>query len=102
MANLQLKDGSATTHTYTGISRVGIPNDSGNIEVFIQPTGNKAITATTSTQTGIDVSGNATVSIAPTPSETKTATANGTITPTSGKLLSSVTVAIPVYNGEVQ
>jgi len=39
--------------------------------------------------------------IAAVPTETKTATANGTVTPTSGKYLSSVTVAIPVYDGSV-
>ena len=60
----------------------------------ITPSGNKAITATTATQTGIDVANFATVSVAPTPSETKTATANGDVTPSSGKLLSKVTVNV--------
>lgn len=66
-----------------------------------EPSGNKDITAETSTQTGIDVKDYATVSVAPTPTETKTATVNGTVTPTSGKFLSSVTVSIPVYDGTV-
>lgn len=61
----------------------------------ITPTGNKAITATTSTQTGIDVTDYATVSVAPTPSETKSVTTNGDVTPSSGKLLSKVTVNVP-------
>ena len=71
------------------------------ISTGIEPTGNIALTATTSTQTGINIAQYATASVAPTPSETKTATANGTVTPTSGKLLSKVTVSIPVYDGTV-
>ena len=61
----------------------------------ITPSGDKAITATTSTQTGIDVTYYATVSVAPTPSETKSVTTNGDVTPSSGKLLSKVTVNVP-------
>lgn len=61
----------------------------------ITPSGNKAITATTSTQTGIDVTNYATVSVAPTPSETKSVTTNGDVTPSSGKLLSKVMVNVP-------
>ena len=61
----------------------------------ITPSGNKAITATTSTLTGIDVTNYATVSVAPTPSEAKSVTTNGDVTPSSGKLLSKVTVNVP-------
>ena len=66
-----------------------------NTKDGITPSGNKAITATTSTQTGIDVTNYATVSVAPTPSETKSVTTNGDVTPSSGKLLSKVTVKVP-------
>ena len=66
-----------------------------NTKDGITPSGNKAITATTSTQTGIDVTNYATVSVAPTPSETKSVTTNGDVTPSSGKLLSKVTVNVP-------
>ena len=65
------------------------------IPVGITPSGNKAITATTSIQTDIDVTNYATVSVAPTPSETKSVTTNGDVTPSSGKLLSKVTVNVP-------
>lgn len=41
------------------------------------------------------------VTVHPTPSETKTATANGTVTPNSGKLLSSITVNVPPYAQDV-
>lgn len=61
----------------------------------ITPSGNKAITATTTTLTDIDVTNYATVSVAPTPSETKSVTTNGDVTPSSGKLLSKVTVNVP-------
>lgn len=61
----------------------------------ITPSGNKAITATTSTQTDIDVTNYATVSVAPTPSETKSVTTNGDVMPSSGKLLSKVAVNVP-------
>ena len=53
----------------------------------ITPSGNKPITATTSTLTDIDVTNYATVSVAPTPSETKSVTTNGDVTTSSGKLL---------------
>lgn len=66
-----------------------------NTKDGITPSGNKAIIATTSTQTGIDVTNYATVSVAPTPSETKSVTTNGDVTPSSGKLLSKVTVNVP-------
>ena len=66
-----------------------------NTKDGITPSGNKAITATTSTQTGIDVRNYATVSVAPTPSETKSVTTNGDVTPSNGKLLSKVTVNVP-------
>lgn len=66
-----------------------------NTKDGITPSGNKAITATTSIQTGIDVTNYATVSVAPTPSETKSVTTNGDVTPSSGKLLSKVTVNVP-------
>lgn len=66
-----------------------------NTKDGITPSGNKAITATTSTQTNIDVTNYATVSVAPTPSEAKSVTTNGDVTPSSGKLLSKVTVNVP-------
>ena len=41
------------------------------------------------------------VTVAAVSTETKSATANGTYTPSSGKFFSSVTVAIPTYDGSV-
>lgn len=72
-----------------------LPSAIESIPSGITPTGNKSITASTSTQTGIDVTNYATVSVAPTPTETKSITANGTYTPTSGKYFSQVTVDVP-------
>lgn len=63
----------------------------------------KTVTPSASSQTAV-ASGRYTtgaVTVAAVPSETKTATANGTVTPSSGKWLSSVTVAIPEYDGSV-
>lgn len=63
----------------------------------------KTVTPSTSQQTAV-ASGRYTtgaVYVAAVPTETKTVAANGTVTPTSGKFLSSVTVAIPTYDGTV-
>lgn len=76
----------------SGINIFGVD---GTLVEGITPTGNKTIAATTTTQTDIDVTEYATVSVAPTPSETKSVTANGDVMPTSGKLLSKVTVNVP-------
>ena len=64
----------------------------------------KTVTPSTSAQTvkpdsGYD--GLSQVTVAAVPTETKSVTANGTYTPTSGKFFSSVTVAIPTYDGSV-
>ena len=83
------KPGTGDTDLTTAVQ--SLISESGGIT----PSGNKAITATTSTQTGIDVTNYATVSVAPTPSETKSVTTNGDVTPSSGKLLSKVTVNVP-------
>ena len=83
------KTGKSDTDLTTAVQ--SLISESGGIT----PSGNKAITATTSTQTGIDVTNYATVSVAPTPSEAKSVTTNGDATPSSGKLLSKVTVNVP-------
>ena len=83
------KTGKGDTDLTTAVQ--SLVSESGGIT----PSGNKAITATTSTQTGIDVTNYATVSVAPTPSEAIVVTTNGDATPSSGKLLSKVTVNVP-------
>lgn len=64
----------------------------------ITPSGNKAITASTSVQSNIDVTQYATVSISPTPTESKTVTlganAPSAVAPSSGKYLSQVSLSL--------
>ena len=64
----------------------------------ITPSGNKAITASTSVQSNIDVTQYSTVSVSPTPTESKTVTLGAsmpsTATPGSGKHLSQVSFAL--------
>ena len=83
------KTGKGDTDLTTAVQ--SLVSESGGIT----PSGNKAITATTSTLTDIDVTNYATVSVAPTPSEAIVVTTNGDATPSSGKLLSKVTVNVP-------
>ena len=89
IAAANAKTGKGDTDLTTAVQ--SLVSESGGIT----PSGNKAITATTSTQTGIDVTNYATVSVAPTPSEAIVVTTNGDATPSSGKLLSMVTVDVP-------
>ena len=89
IAAANAKTGKGDTDLTTAVQ--SLISESGGIT----PSGNKAITATTSTLTDIDVTNYATVSVAPTPSETKSVTTNGDVTPSSGKLLSKVTVNVP-------
>ena len=100
--NIKYKNNSITELTDTGTKTLKTAGKYCEGDIIIEntkdgitPSGNKAITATTSTQTGIDVTNYATVSVAPTPSETKSVTTNGDVTPSSGKLLSKVTVNVP-------
>lgn len=89
IAAANAKTGKGDTDLTTAVQ--SLISESGGIT----PSGNKAITATTSTQTDIDVTNYATVSVAPTPSEAIVVTTNGDATPSSGKLLSKVTVNVP-------
>lgn len=63
----------------------------------------RTVTPSASAQTAVTAGKYTTgdVVVAAVPTETTTATMNGTITPTSGKFFSSVTVAIPEYDGSV-
>ena len=63
----------------------------------------RTITPSASSQTAISAKTFAVedIIVAAVPTETKTATTNGDVIPTSGKFLSKVTVAIPVYDGSV-
>jgi hypothetical protein len=65
--------------------------------------GATTITPSTSAQTAVasGVYTTGAVTVAAVPTETKSVTANGTYTPSSGKFFSSVTVAIPTYDGGV-
>jgi len=85
------KGGTVTT----GGGSYQLATDIATIPTGIAPTGNITINATTEVQTGINVSSYATATVNPTPSESKTVTTNGTVSPSSGKLLSSVIVNVP-------
>ena len=100
--NIKYKNNSIATMSDTGTKTLKTSGKYCEDDIIVEntkdgitPSGNKAITATTSTQTGIDVTNYATVSVAPTPSEAKSVTTNGDVTPSSGKLLSKVTVNVP-------
>ena len=89
IAAANAKTGKGDTDLTTAVQ--SLISESGGIT----PSGNKAITATTSTLTDIDVTNYATVSVAPTPSEALFAITNGDVTPSSGRLISMVTVDVP-------
>lgn len=63
----------------------------------------KTVTPSASSQTAVAAQRYTTgaVTVAAVPTETKTITSNGSFTPTDGKFFSSVTVAIPTYDGTV-
>jgi len=81
-----------TANIANGVTVLGI---TGTHQGGIIPSGTKTVTATTTTQTGIDITNYADLTVNPTPSETKSTTINGDVTPSSGKLLSKVTVNVP-------
>lgn len=74
-----------------------------SVTVSAIPTETKTTTAGTAATTVNATDGKymTSVTVNPTPSGSKTATANGTVTPDSGKLLSSVTVDVPPYAQDV-
>lgn len=64
----------------------------------------KTVSPSTSPQTikpDTGYNGLSAVTVSAVPTETKSVTANGTYTPSSGKFFSSVSVAIPTYDGGV-
>lgn len=97
----------ATISPNIGIGSPGYNNmyaksgDSITVTASELTSGSLIVAAGTSQISGIDCVNYATITINPTPTETKTVTTNGTVTPTSGKFLSSVVVSIPIYDGSV-
>lgn len=72
-----------------------------SVTVNLQEKTATAGTTATTIAPDSDYAGLSKVTVNPTPSSAKTATANGTVSPDSGKLLSSVTVNVPPYAQDV-